>query len=340
MNKAKIVHLGIGNVGKALVRQILEADCGLIYCGMFNSKGGIFRESGLLHSEIKKFPNGVEDLTFEKIIRQLADKNYIVVDTTASDKTYELLIKALQKGCSVVVSNKKPLCKSFGMFERIAQKNGERFFYETTVGAGLPVIKTLKNLILTGDKIIRIEGCFSGTLGYIFSELEKGVSFSVAVKKAFELGFTEPDPRDDLSGIDVARKALILNRMMGKKMELSDIKLIGLYPDNMKKLTAENFLISIEQLDQSYSEKIKKAKNKRKALRFVANIINDESIVGLTEVDKESDIGNLKGPDNFVLFQSKRYDKNPLIIKGPGAGVEVTAAGVFADILEARRSII
>ncbi len=330
MNKAKIVHLGIGNVGKTLVRQILEVDCGLVYCGMFNSKGGIFRESGLLHSEIKKFPNGVEDLTFENIIRQLADKNYIVVDTTASDKTYELLIKALQKGCSVVVSNKKPLCKSFGMFEQIAQKNGERFFYETTVGAGLPVIKTLKNLLLTGDKIIRIEGCFSGTLGYIFSEAENGVVFSDAVKKAFELGYTEPDPRDDLSGLDVARKALILARTMGVRLELSDIKLTGLYPREMEILTVPEFMHAIKKLDRSFSGK---------TLRYVATIDGKSCRVGFKKVEKNSDLGSLKGPDNFVLFQTKRYDKNPLIIKGPGAGVEVTASGVFADILEARSII-
>lgn len=331
MNKAKIVHLGIGNVGKALVRQILEADCGLIYCGMFNSKGGIFRESGLLHSEIKKFPNGVENLTFEKIIRQLADKNYIVVDTTASDKTYELLIKALQKGCSVVVSNKKPICKSFGMFERIAQKNGERFFYETTVGAGLPVIKTLKNLILTGDKIIRIEGCFSGTLGYIFSELEKGVSFSAAVKKAYDAGYTEPDPRDDLSGLDVARKALILARMIGLRIELAEIKLTSLYPKEMEKLSVPEFMKAIRKIDRSYSGK---------TLRYVANVDGQFCRVGVKEVEKKSDLGSLNGPDNMVVFTTKRYADNPIVIKGPGAGAEVTAAGVFADILEAGRRVL
>ncbi len=330
MKKAKIVHLGIGNVGKALVRQILEADRGLIYCGMFNSGGGIFNKSGLNESEIKKFPECFENTDFAKIMPYLR-KDYVVVDTTASDDTYKLLIQIMDKGCSVIVSNKKPLCVSFSIFERLTQKSGERFFYETTVGAGLPVIRTLKDLLATGDKIIRIEGCFSGTLGYIFSETEKGVVFSDAVKKAFELGYTEPDPRDDLSGLDVARKALILARTMGLKIELSEIDLTSLYPKEMEKLSVPEFMKAIKKLDKSYQGK---------TLRYVATIDEKSCRVGVKEVEKNSDLGRLKGPDNIVIFVTKRYANNPLVIKGPGAGAEVTAAGVFADILEAGRRVL
>ena len=327
MNKAKIVHLGIGNVGKALVRQILEADCGLIYCGMFNSKDGIFNKSGLRKFEIKKFSSDLQNISFGEILPFL-NKNYIVVDTTASEKTYELLIKALEKGCSVVVSNKKPLCSDIRIFEHLMLKSNGRFYYETTVGAGLPVIATLKNLLDTGDKITKIEGCFSGTLGYIFSELEKGVVFSRAVKKAFELGYTEPDPRDDLSGLDVARKALILARTMGLKIELSEINLTSLYPKEMEVLSVPEFMHAIKKLDRSFSGK---------TLRYVATIDGKSCRVGFKKVEKNSDLGSLDGPDNMVVFTTRRYANNPIVIKGPGSGTEVTASGVFADILEAKR---
>ena len=239
----------------------------------------------------------------------------------------------MDKGGYIVLSNKKPLAGRLKDFNDLHRIGKMRLFYETVVGAGLPVIQTLKNLIETGDEIIEINGCFSGTLGFICSQLSEGKLFSEAVLEAKNKGFTEPDPRDDLSGLDVARKALIISRIIGQKSELKDIEITGLYPVGMQKLSLPDFLLRLKDLDHFYKRKVKQAKKKNKALRYVAKINPIEFSVKLQEVDALSDIGSLKGPDNLILFKTKRYFRNPLVIKGPGAGGEVTAAGVFADIL-------
>jgi len=344
VKKVKIIHLGIGKVGKTLVDQILKnkevirrtLGIYLIYSGLFNSKGGIFSDSGIDIRDVTKFPGNAVIVDYDKVISFL-DENYIIVDTTASSETYGFLDLALKKSCYVAVSNKKPLCGNFNHFKRLVQKSERRFFYETTVGAGLPVIRTLMDLILTGDKIVQIQGCFSGTLGYIFSEIERGIAFSEAVKKAYELGYTEPDPRDDLSGLDVARKALILVRTMGRKTHLDEIKLTSLYPKQMEKLSVNDFFESLKNLDPVFQKRTVSAGKKGKTLRYVVTMDSESCRVGIEEVEKSSNLGSLKGPDNLIVFKTERYLANPLIIKGPGAGIGVTAAGVFADILEAAK---
>lgn len=333
MRHLNLIHLGIGNVGKELVKQIQsQRRVDLNYCGLFEAKGGIFQSSGLTSTKIKQFPNHLNNSDAALAIVKVP-KPFVLIDTTASDKTIPLIMSALKRGGFAVLSNKKPLASSQKDFDRLHQLANGRLFYETTVGAGLPVIATLKNLLLTGDKVVEIQGCFSGTLGFIMSELDKGQSFSKAVIAAKKLGFTEPDPRDDLSGTDVARKALILSRLIGLKLELSDIKLESLYPFLMNKLTVEQFLEKVSKLDPLFAEKISLAKKQKQTLRFVAKVTAEGCRVGLTKVNSDSDLGALRGPDNIVIFRTKRYNNNPLVVKGPGAGKEVTAAGVFADIL-------
>ncbi|MBI2592010.1 homoserine dehydrogenase [Candidatus Saccharibacteria bacterium] len=339
--KYYLLHMGVGNVGRAVLQQVRDNrqwvqrtyGIDLIYCGLFDSQASVFNAQGLSLAQINAFPSsGIEDIN--RSIR-LMPKPFALIDTTASEQILPLLAEAAARGGAVILANKNPLAAGQSDFKKLSKLAGRRLFYETTVGAGLPVIQTLKTLIATGDKIIRIEGCFSGTLGFIFSQLQKGDSLSEAVLQAKKLGFTEPDPRDDLSGLDVARKALILARTLGAHMEMTDIKIKKIYPRAMEKLSAGEFLNKLPELDSLFKAKINLARQRAKTLRFVAQVEHGDYRVGLREVDLNSDIGSLNGSDNIIIFKTRRYSKQPLVIKGPGAGVEVTAAGVFDDILQA-----
>jgi homoserine dehydrogenase len=344
MNKLHILHLGVGNVGKELITQIAAQEKNItqkyaieiVYSGLFTSASGFFSRNGispreaLEYIEQKKLSEGLDS---RQAIEEIPVP-FICIDTTASEETAPILKRALERGGFAVFSNKKPLSGKQADFDELHQIAGNsRLFYETVVGAGLPVIQTLKNFLDTGDEILEIQGCFSGTLGFLFSQMDNAVPFSKAVLEAKARGFTEPDPRDDLSGLDVARKALILARLLGQKLELDDIKLENLYPKEMGNYSIEEFLKKLPRLDKQYSQKISSAAKENKVLRFIARIDKKDCAVGLQAVDSNSDIGSLKGPDNLIVFRTKRYFDNPLIIKGPGAGIEVTAAGVFSDII-------
>jgi len=326
MKKLNILHLGIGNVGREVIRQITQQKkavrdslgVSLDYQGEFTSK-----------NTPEEINNAIQN----------APLPFVLIDTTASEKTLPFLKLALKRGGFVVLANKKPLSGKQKDFDDLHKLGGKRLLYECTVGAGLPVIQTLKNLIITGDEILEIQGCFSGTLGFLFSQIDEGMSFSQTVLEAKEKGFTEPDPRDDLSGMDVARKALILARILGRKVELDDIQLESLYPEKLQKLNVEDFLKQLNTLDASYKEKQEKAQQENKVLRFVAQVTPEACTVGLQAVDAASEIGSLRGPDNLIVFKTKRYSQNPLVVKGPGAGIVVTAAGVFADVLAAAKML-
>ncbi|MBI2588788.1 homoserine dehydrogenase [Candidatus Saccharibacteria bacterium] len=345
LKKYYLLHVGVGNVGSAVVRQIrqrrkfIKASYGvdLVYCGLFTAEADIFKAQGLSNSQLDSFPAAEVKADIPRCLK-LIPQPFILIDTTASEHMLPLLKQALKRGGSVVLSNKKPISGSQAQFDKLRSLGGQRLFYETTVGAGLPVIQTLKMLLASGDEVIALRGCFSGTLGFIFWQLEDGRPFSGAVLQAKKLGFTEPDPRDDLSGIDVARKVLILARLLGRKLELADVRLQRLYPKSMDKLSSDDFLKQLRQLDTPYQAKMKAAQKSGKVLRFVASIDKGGCRVGLEAVPKISEIGSLQGPDNIIVFKTRRYLKNPLVIKGPGAGVEVTAGGVFSDVLQATLS--
>lgn len=344
MRRAHIIHLGIGRVGRELIAQIngntkhLAQKLGIefLYHGLFTSKSGLMSMNGLSSDmvlQMIKSNKTSPSYSIEKLIQKMP-MPFVLIDTTASDETISYIIQALKKGGFVVLSNKKPLAGTQKQFDVLRKLGGQRILYETVVGAGLPVIKTINDMVDTGDEIIEIRGCLSGTLGFIFSELDNGRLFSEVVVEAKKKGFTEPDPRDDLSGIDVARKMLILSRLLGRKMELQKINLISLYPIDMKNQSSEEFLKQLHNTNKFYKEKITKAKKENKVLRFLGEINDQGSSVGLQEVDRLSDFGRLKGPENLITIRTKRYFQNPLVIKGPGAGVEVTAAGVFGDLIE------
>jgi aspartokinase/homoserine dehydrogenase 1 len=259
----------------------------------------------------------------------------ILVDATAAD-TASVLDGVLARGWDVVLANKVPLAADRDSAERLqrtARLYGRRILHEATVGAGLPVIDTLRKLQEAGDTISSIEGCPSGTLGFIFGELSRGRSFSDALRAAVTAGYTEPDPRTDLSGIDVARKALILARLIGFTGNLRNIAVESLVPLALSGVTAEEFLHRLGEGDAIWAQRAKAAREKGAVLRYRARATPGSVTVGLVEVPALDPLGSLQGTDNQFAFTTRRYHEQPLVIRGPGAGPEVTAAGVFNDLL-------
>jgi homoserine dehydrogenase len=198
----------------------------------------------------------------------------------------------------------------------------------------LPAIATLWTLLDTGDRVSVIEGCLSGTLGYLCTQLERGVPYSEAVSEAHSLGYTEPDPRDDLSGQDVARKALILARTVGWPLEMVDLTVEPLYSDGLSTLSRQAFMAATPSMDEFYAGRVRHAASEGRVLRYVARIGPDGGRVGLAPVPQDEPLGALRGPANYVAFYTDRYAENPLVISGPGAGPEVTAAGVLGDVID------
>ena len=246
----------------------------------------------------------------------------ILVDLTATH-TARLLEQALASGMNLVLSNKLPLAgpreESERLFE-LARAYGRRIRHEATVGAGLPVIDTYYKLIESGDRVERIEGCLSGTLGFLLWELGRGRKFSAALRAAMARGYTEPDPREDLSGMDVGRKALILARLLGFQGELSPRQVESLVPRAARPLSLEQFLGSLERFDGEWDRRVAAAAARGRVLRYVASVTRRSLQVGLREVDRSSPFAGLKGADNTVVFTTARYKANPLVITGPGAG--------------------
>ena len=238
---------------------------------------------------------------------------------------------------SIATPNKRANSMKYQYYKELrhsANKMHRRFLYETNVGAGLPIIDTLQNLFKSGDKLKAFSGIMSGSLSYIFGKLDEGVLFSDAVIGARNLGFTEPDPRDDLSGMDVARKALIIARESGMEVELEDIKINRLFPDDFDDSgKVEQFLSNLPKVDKYFEEKIKALKKEDKVLRMGASIEDGKVSVGLLEVSKDNPLYGVKGGENAFVFTTDRYNPIPLTVRGYGAGAEVTAAGVFGDIL-------
>lgn len=261
----------------------------------------------------------------------------VIIDCSASAEVAGHYARWLEAGIHVVTPNKKANSSAYGDYQRIQQARraaGAHYLYEATVGAGLPVIQTLRDLRETGDEIRRIEGMFSGTLAYLFNTWDGTQSFSSVVKHAKQLGYTEPDPRDDLSGMDVARKLIILAREMGLRLELGDVKVESLVPGALAQCGVEDFLERLTEFDAPMLARLEAARARGHVLRYVGSVsIDGQAEVGLVELPLSHPFANIALTDNIVRFQTARYDQNPLIVQGPGAGPAVTAAGVFADLL-------
>ncbi len=261
----------------------------------------------------------------------------VIIDCSASAHVASHYAGWLAAGIHVVTPNKKANSAAYGEYQRVQEARraaGAHYLYEATVGAGLPVIQTLRDLRETGDEIRRIEGMFSGTLAYLFNTWDGSQSFSSVVKHAKQLGYTEPDPRDDLSGMDVARKLIILAREMGLKLELGDVKVESLVPGALADCGVDDFLERLTEFDAPMLTRLEAARTRGNVLRYVGSVsVDGKAEVGLVELPKSHPFANIALTDNIVRFQTARYDQNPLIVQGPGAGPAVTAAGVFADLL-------
>jgi bifunctional aspartokinase / homoserine dehydrogenase 1 len=261
----------------------------------------------------------------------------VVIDATASDALPRHYEQWLAHGLNIITPNKKANsgpAERYRTLREAARRHGRYFLYETNVGAGLPIIHTLRDLVETGDEVRRVEGVFSGTLSFIFNSLDGTRAFSEVVRDAHARGFTEPDPRDDLSGTDVARKLIILARELGHEVELEDVPVESLVPEELRAASAEEFLSGLERHDGAMAELLRAARERGEVLRYVGTI--DEAgraSAGLRPFPFDHPFANLQGSDNVVSFRTARYDAQPMIVRGPGAGPEVTAAGVFSDML-------
>lgn len=349
-----IIFLGFGTVGQALLRQILDnrealthrAGLSLVPAGIADISGALIEEEGIsedkLQSALQIVADGqqLESLPGIRPLNEVGKAlrpGAILLDLTASAETGHLISDSLAEGCGVVLANKIPMSGVGLEAEPLFQHKLLR--YEVTVGAGLPVISTLQYLLDTGDRIIGIEGCLSGTLGFLCDSLMREVLFSTALSQARSLGYTEPDPRVDLSGQDVARKMLILARTAGWPLEIGDLSVKALYPDSMLDLSIDEFMSSTPNLNDEYTERAEQANNGGGVLRYVARVDPQGGEVGLTTVPKDSGLGALSGPENYIAIHSERYSEVPLVLSGPGAGPEVTAAGVLGDIINLSKQL-
>jgi aspartokinase/homoserine dehydrogenase 1 len=351
LSENKVLHVflvGTGLIGQALIKMIAnqqeklrgDNELDIQIHGLANSRYMAFHEDGFDLKNPYQLSDADDKTDLNRFIEKMEEMNFsnsVFVDCTASQDVAELYSKILEAKVAIVTPNKKANSGSMENYlalKKIAKKRGVKFLYETNVAAGLPVINTLQDLMLSGDKVIRIEAVLSGSMNFIFSELEKGDPFSEVVKVAKEKGYTEPDPRDDLSGMDVARKILILGREAEQRLEFGDITIQSMVPDDCQSAgTVSEFFEKLQGHDQSFSDLLKAAEAKGEKLRFMATLENGKAKVGLNSLPNSHPFSSLSGSDNMILLTTDRYLDRPMIIRGPGAGADVTAAGVFADVI-------
>lgn len=348
---------GVGRVGRALLDQLaaqqreMEEARGLrlILAGAASSRSHLLDREGLAPSSVLPAlqeaagagSSGEEpdESPIEELLAGVSGSrrlDRILVDCTADGRVAEVYDRALAHGVSVVTANKLRMAGPLEGYRTLQAPLPGSLYFETTVGAGLPVIRTLQDLMATGDRLLRIEGLLSGTLTYLMDQLHLGASFSEAVRKAYDLGYTEPDPREDLGGRDVARKLLILARVAGREMEPSEVEPEPLLPaEPWGSLTLDELWQRLPEADEGFDRLKAEAEAAGRRLVFLASLDGEGARVSLTQVEADHPCAGVRGSDNLIAFTTERYRTTPLVLRGPGAGPDVTAAGVFSDVLRA-----
>lgn len=341
--------IGPGTVGRVLLEQLASQSprlreqfkLDLRVRGILGSKRMVLSDSGIPLERWRELYDGSTTAADLERFVQHVRVDYLphtaLIDCTASAAIGARYADWLSAGIHIVTPNKKANSAELGYYRRLREARragGAHFLYEANVGAGLPVVHTLRDLRETGDDITSIEGIFSGTLAWLFNVYDGSRAFSEIVRDARQRGYTEPDPRDDLSGMDVARKLIILGREMGLSLELGDVQVESLVPAGLEGGSIEDFLARLPQHDARMLERLRAARGRERVLRYVGRLsAAGEASVGLVELERSHPFANIALTDNVVRFATQRYCDNPLIVQGPGAGPEVTAGGVFADLL-------
>jgi homoserine dehydrogenase len=352
VKRVPLLILGAGKVGRALVFQLVEAAPlhahrdGLVVSvvAWCDKSGAVIDDDGLepeilreiaqamvAGRSLAEFPQGYRQDDLAAIVDVAGTDGCVVVDVTASDATVPALDLALSRGYSAVTANKVPLIGDQDRFDRWV--GSRRFRYESTVGSAVPVIETARALRRAADRVDVVQGALSGTLGFLCTGLQASVPLSALVQEAMHRGYTEPDPRIDLSGQDVARKALILARTLDWKLEFRDVALTSMVPPALADLPLADFLSRLPELDAEFRQQAGAAAAAGCTLRYIAELRDGQATVGLQSVPIESPLGRLQGNDNLVAFNTRYYPDNPLVLQGRGAGVDAAAAGVHADLV-------
>jgi homoserine dehydrogenase len=354
VKRLEIVQIGLGHVGRAVAQIVLEErkhwreryGLELVYRAVSDTSGALVGEA-LLPQAIRTKEDGgkLSELGVEPLEEILVSEpapgyTRVVVDVAVHGGTYDLDLLGIQNGSCLVLSNKGPLSESTERYEKLTRMLPDRLWHEATVGAGMPIISTLDGLLASGDEILEIQASPSGTLGFVMSAVEAGRRFSEAVKDAVTLAYAEPDPRDDLSGLDVARKAIILARKMGRTIEPEEIPYRSLVPEGLEAVSLEEFMERLPEHDEAFAERLL-AVEEHHMLRYLARIPREGPVtVGLVDEPVESPFGPISGPENVFDFRTRRYSDVTLTIRGPGAGPERTGSGVVFDLLDIAHKVV